>query len=140
LTTRIRSHVLEMPVGSDRRHDRVGPRDLLPWADPYIAGLIRRLEDRFEGTQDDAGDFYTAESYSTESYTAAGDFPGGLAGDERLAADDEAWNPAPFDDGWRDDAFMPRPIEASRFAWYPPIYGGFPLLNDRGESDHDHRF
>jgi hypothetical protein len=121
-TTRIRCHVLEV----DRDDDwsplnwaarRSSPRDLLPWADPYIASLVQRLEQRY-----DAGD-------------AAEDLC------DPFAADDAAYSPAEFkdgwpDDGWQDDAFMPRPLEAAPAnRRHPPVYGGFPLLDDCGPTD-----
>jgi hypothetical protein len=97
------------------RHDdwRAGPaarsRDLLPWADPYIAQLVRRLEDRYDNAEDDRSDPFAAD-----------DAPW-----NHDASDDE-WP----DDGWRDDAFMPRPHGAPRMNWLPPVYGQFPLLDD----------
>ena len=36
--------VVEVPVVSSRGRRMGSPRDLLPWADPYIAGLIRKLQ------------------------------------------------------------------------------------------------
>jgi len=104
--TRIRCHVLEIQEQDDwlSRRSR-GPRELLPWADPYIAGLMRRLEDRF-GTADE------------------------LDSSDPFVADDGAVVVSVFDDGWQEDAFMPRPLEAPQFHSYPPVYGGFPLLED----------
>jgi hypothetical protein len=105
-TTRIRCHVLEVPDQDDwlsRRSSR--PRELLPWADPYIAGLMRRLDDRYRATDDiDPCDPFSAE--------------------------DGPPSTALFDDGWQEDAFMPPPLEAPRFHSHPPVYGGFPLLED----------
>ena len=106
--TRIRCHVLETPAQEDwlpRRGD--WPRDLLPWADPYIAGLLCRLEDR-----------YAAEKEDDETLV------------DPRTTDDESWSAHAYDDGWEDDAFMPRQLEPTRFRWLPPIYGGFPLLDD----------
>ena len=104
--TRIRCQVLEVPAQEDwmpRRGD--WPRDLLPWADPYIATLLGRLEDRY----------------------------GAAEGDDELAdprpANDDEWSAQAYDDGWEDDAFMPRQLEPTRFHWFPPVYGGFPLLD-----------
>jgi hypothetical protein len=105
MPARIRCQVIEVPTQDDWLSRRGGgPRELLPWADPYIAGLMRRLEDRFES----ADGFDTSDPF----------------------ADDEPTSLAIFDDGWQEDAFMPRPLEALRFHSYPPVYGGFPLLED----------
>jgi hypothetical protein len=103
---RIRCHVLEVPADDGWLARRGGgPRELLPWADPYIAGLMRRLHDRFDDTDDvDSSNPFTPVEASESS--------------------------ANFDDGWEEDAFMPRPLEAPRIHSYPPVYGGFPLLED----------
>jgi hypothetical protein len=101
MPARIRCQVIEVPSQDDWLSRRGGgPRELLPWADPYIAGLMRRLEDGFE------------------------------AADSSDPFNDEPTSLAIFDDGWQADAFMPRPLEAPRFHSYPPVYGGFPLLED----------
>ena len=110
-SARIRCHVLEVDHDDDWLPRRNSPRDLLPWADPYIASLIHRLEQRY-----DSGE-------------AAEDLC------DPFAADDAPFCPAGFDDGWRDDAFIPRPLEASAHSWRPPVYGGFPLLDDGGPTD-----
>ncbi len=105
----IRCQVIEVPSQDDWLSRRGGgPRELLPWADPYIAGLMRRLEHRF------------------------------AAADEKdpsnpFADDEEPASLAIFDDGWQEDAFMPQPLETPRFHSYPPVYGEFPLLEDDGE-------
>src|SRR5262245_36437091 len=106
MATRIRCHVIEVPSQDDwlARRGSGGPRELLPWADPYIATLMRRLEGR------------------------GGGFDGFAASDP--FADEDEDSGAIFDDGWQEDAFMPRPLEAPRFHSYPPVYGGFPLLED----------
>jgi hypothetical protein len=49
---------------------------------------------------------------------------------------DESASTAVLDDGWQEDAFMPLPLEAPRFHSYPPVYGGYPLLEDVLEA-HD---
>jgi hypothetical protein len=115
MPARIRCHVLEVPAQDDWLSRRGGgPRELLPWADPYIAGLMRRLENRYApvGDDDDCNPFGT---------------------------DDEPLSHSQFDDGWQEDAFMPRPVESLRFHSYPPVYGGFPLLDD-GEPDDANTF
>jgi hypothetical protein len=106
MPSRIRCQVVEVPTEDDWLSRRSSaPRELLPWADPYIAGLMRRLERRGPAAEEqDACDPFEAE--------------------------DVASSAAVFDDGWQEDAFMPRPLEAPRFHSYPPVYGGFPLLED----------
>src|SRR5262249_42765553 len=102
---RIRCHVIEVPADEDwlsrRSHP---PRELLPWADPYIAGLMRRLENRGGAVE---------EAHACDPFDA-----------------DEMSATADFNDGWQEDAFMPRPLEAPRIHSYPPVYGGFPLLDE----------
>jgi hypothetical protein len=102
----IRCHVLEVPAQDDWLARRGGsPRELLPWADPYIAGLMRRLDNRSVGYDDPVSSDPFADS------------------DPPVSSD--------FDDGWQEDAFMPRPLEPLRVHSYPPVYGGgFPLLED----------
>jgi hypothetical protein len=111
MTTRIRCQVLEVPAHDDwLPRGRDWPRDLLPWADPYIARLICRLEERYAAEEDDD---------LTDPRTA----------------EDASWSPDAYDDGWEDGAFMPRQLEPTRFRWFPPIYGGFPLLDDVCQDD-----
>jgi hypothetical protein len=99
---------LEVPDQDDWLSRRSsGPRELLPWADPYIAGLMRRLEDRYS----DADDIDPCDPFS----------PDGAAGTSEF-------DPPTAD--WQEDAFMPRPLETPRFHPYPPVYGGFPLLDE----------
>jgi hypothetical protein len=99
--THVRCQVLEVPVHDHwvRTADD-WPRDLLPWADPYIAQLIRRLEEQYD---EDAR------------------FDPFLADDAPFPSLDEAWT---------DDAFVPEPLEAWGSADFRPVYGGFPLLDD----------
>ncbi|MEX2317704.1 MAG: hypothetical protein WD669_11170 [Pirellulales bacterium] len=43
---RIRCLVVAVPTSTDRFTSRgVLARDVLPWADPYVAGLIKKLQD-----------------------------------------------------------------------------------------------
>jgi hypothetical protein len=42
---RIRCAVVAVEVSSDRFSSRGVAKDLLPWADPYVAQLIRNLQD-----------------------------------------------------------------------------------------------
>lgn len=108
-TARIHCQVLEVASQNDRRARHGCPRDLLPWADPYIAGLIRRLEDRYN--VEDGGDDLS----------------------DPFAADDESARRSGLAD-WQEDADAPA-LEASRPCCYPPVYGGFPLIDDVGEGD-----
>jgi hypothetical protein len=106
MPARIRCQVLEVPAQDDWLSGRRGgARELLPWADPYIASLMRRLDGR-----------YNRDEETDESHP--------------FAWDEEPAGAAAFDDGWQEDAFMPRPVESLRFHSYPPVYGGFPLLED----------
>jgi hypothetical protein len=111
MPARIRCHVFEVPTPDDWLSRRGGgPRELLPWADPYIAGLMRRLENRYA-------------------------HPNVRDWSDPFESDEPTTNGPWCDDGWQEDAFMPRPLEARRFYAYPPIYGGFPLLEDREETN-----
>ena len=116
MTTRcIRCQVLTVPAREDWQPHGAGPRDLLPWADPYISSLVRRLEDR-----------YDAEWVDDDCLS------------DPFAAEDAAYSWAEFDlrsDEWPEDAFMPQSLELSRERWYSPIYGGFRLLDDDGEAE-----
>jgi hypothetical protein len=106
MPSRIRCQVIEVPTDDDWLSRRGGsPRELLPWADPYIAGLMRRLERR-GAALDEQGKSDPFEPEAVDSSLAV------------------------YDDGWQEDAFMPRPLETPRFHSYPPVYGGFPLLRD----------
>lgn len=110
MRTRIRCHVIETPV--DRDFSRRGARELLPWADPYIAGLMRRLE-RGHSEENREERMALSNPFAVSETAAEDDF-----GDE--------WQ----QEEWQQDAFMPRPIEESRFHCHPPVIGGFPLLDD----------
>jgi hypothetical protein len=110
--THIRCHVLEVDREDDWLPRRSTPRDLLPWADPYIASLVQRLEQRFEG---DRADDPRCNPFATDELEC------GAEG---------------FDDGWEFDASIPRPLEAVPASRrHPPVYGGFPLLDDCGPTD-----
>jgi hypothetical protein len=126
VTTRIRCQVLEIPTQEDWSSRRGRPRDLLPWADPYIAGLVRKLEERFDAPAE-----WEGVGSRGAGVGGRGSGVGGRAAESQVAhgvsdlpLDD------PFDDGWQEDAFMPRPLEEPRFHCYPPVVGGFPLLEE----------
>jgi hypothetical protein len=115
VTPRIHCEVLEASAGDDWLPRRGGTRELLPWADPYIARLIRQLESRYN--LDDEVDEL----------------------DNPFAADDAVWLPDACDeweeaDAW-DDAFLPPPVERPRYRDQLPVYGGFPLLDDISKDD-----
>jgi hypothetical protein len=111
-TARIHCQVLEMPVRDDWQPRSGQPRDLLPWADPYIARLIGRLEDRYNVEATDDDDLL-----------------------DPFSPDNEPWLPA--GDDW-EDAFIPRALDTPRHRWHPPVFGGFPLLDDLARDDsHD---
>lgn len=73
---RIRTVVIEVPVDNDwltqdgaahgsAARPRFKPSDLVPWSDPYIAGLVRKLQTEVrDETQQDAreGSTLTAEA------------------------------------------------------------------------------
>lgn len=122
MSSRIRCHVIEVPSQDDwlARRGSGGPRELLPWADPYIATLMRKLEGR-GGLAEGRGDLAEGRGDVVHDFIDESD---PFADEQEIAAG------AVFDDGWQEDAFMPRPLETPRFHSYPPVFGGFPLLDD----------
>lgn len=107
MTIRIHCQAVEVPAFDELAPQEEGtwPRDLLPWADPYIAALMMQLGKRRGETE-------------------------GLLDDEltlcRFAADPwhgRDWEAAPLPPSDRMSVFADPP--------FPPIYGGFPLLEDR---------
>ena len=132
-TTRIRCQVLEvdgrddwMPRGGDM------PRELLPWADPYIARLIRRLESRYN--LDDEADL--SDPFAADDVPWTSTAVNAWENDEEWGSDEWSDGFEADGDAWEKDAFMPPRSEMPRYRWQPPVYGGFPLLDDLGE-DHD---
>lgn len=104
---RIHCQVVEVPVFDDLAPQDEGrwPRDLLPWADPYIASLMRQLgrgRGEVEGLLDDELALC------------------GFAADPWRG---QEWQAAPLPAVERSSVFRDPP--------FPPIYGGFPLLEDR---------
>ncbi|MFN0016627.1 MAG: hypothetical protein ACKVP0_00110 [Pirellulaceae bacterium] len=97
----IRCQVLEVPDLDDTspRNEGTWPRDLLPWADPYIASLMMKLERQHGATERLLDDDFTLDQYAREQWQ----------GDK---GEDDSWQ-----------HFSPRNE-------YPPIYGGFRLLED----------
>jgi len=97
------------------------PRDLLPWADPYIAVLMVRLERRYEWA-DVADD---SPFWSDDAPFRAVDESW-----QDLSWQDSALSDGAFaDNPWQHDAFMPGRHEVRR-CMFPPTFGGFPLLDD----------
>ena len=95
--TKYHVQVLEMDADSD---SFAPARELLPWADPYIASLMGQLEHNEHGHDDETWDV----DYE----------PVAEAEDEEVERDE-----LPAED-WHLDG-EPR---------FPPVYGGWPLLND----------
>jgi hypothetical protein len=96
----LRCHVPEVPAVDDLdpRDEGTWPRDLLPWADPYIAALMLKLQRQRGETERLLDDDVTLYHLAVEHWQ----------GDE----EEEQW-----------------PDLTARQE-FPPIYGGFPLLDD----------
>ncbi len=103
---RINCQVVEVPrfVPSSRLGEACC-RDLLPWADPYIAALMAQLE----GQQGEAD---VSESQHSKD------------GSDYHSAAEDSW----FDD---DHSVLADELDgAGSHLDYPPVVGGWPLLND----------
>ena len=100
----LRCQVLEIPAVDDidPRDEGFWPRDLLPWADPYIAALMMKLQRQRGETERLLDDDVTLEQFATEHWRI------------------RDWNDE-SDGTWPD-------LKAKEE--FPPIYGGFPLLDD----------
>jgi hypothetical protein len=107
----VRCQVLEVPSEFGAR---VAPRDLLPWADPYIAVLMQRLEQQYE--IDWESNPLRAEDSDDMNHSTS-------------QHEETSWTAAEVD-GWQ------APAEASH-GWYPPVYGGWPLLDDLEDGGDD---
>ena len=130
MSRRIHCQVLEMPVADhlENGNDRALPRDLLPWADPYIAALLNKLARANPATDldwqqptDDSNhtayrdtDFHDAGSYDAELDEALIDEAADMYG--RFFPDFEQ----------NQDTGVAQP----QAAFYPPVYGDWPLLAD----------
>jgi hypothetical protein len=121
----IHCQVLELPVSNHLEQSRSNarPRDLLPWADPYIAALLEKVERRENNWQDapraadDRADVWdddwTDAAINEEHARFAASFP---LNDEHTAVDHTAVDhTAPGDDAARG---------------LDNVYGGWPLLDD----------
>ena len=94
------------------------PRDLLPWADPYIAALIDKVERRSSAQSD-------RRSRQDARFGRAD-----------LAGDDLAGSCSDGDDAELDDKFVPWSSSAApQGNEFPRIYGGWPLLDDVPRDD-----
>jgi hypothetical protein len=130
---RVICQVIEMPAGGRLSRGSEWPRDLLPWADPYIATLMVRLERQYDWADDaPSGGNWSDEATGGDWLEPEHDHP--LA-DHPLADDEAAFSAAFFGDAWFGDtqdadAFMPGWHEGPRRPLHPPVYGGFPLLDD----------
>ncbi len=101
----IRCQVLEVPDLDDTtpRDEGTWPRDLLPWADPYIASLMMKLQRQHGATERLLDDDFMLYQFAAEQWLG---------------------------EGWKgDEPSIDWPDLAARQE-YPPIYGGFPLLDD----------
>lgn len=103
---RIHCQVVEVPALDDLLPQEEGswPRDLLPWADPYIASLMMQL--------------------------------GKVRGETEGLLDDELTLCRFAADPWHGEEWKAAPLPADRQAIFrdppfPPVYGGFPLLEDQ---------
>ena len=101
----IHCQVLEVPALDDitPRSEGTWPRDLLPWADPYIAALMLKLERQRGQTEGLLDDEFTLYEFAAEQWLG------------------EEWQEGDEDSDWPDIAERTE---------YPPIYGGFRLLDD----------
>lgn len=107
---RIHCQVLEMPVSNhlERSRSQAEPRDLLPWADPYIAALLEKVERRENNWQNDP-----------------------RATDDRADVWDDDWTDASIDEEHaRFAASFPLHDSKDEENAGGRVYGGWPLLDD----------
>ena len=124
ISPRIRCQVVEVPAGAHLESQPADglPSDLLPWADPYIAALLEKVE-RDYWADDEAVSF-----------------------DERSPADDDECDAALEEEAAAMyGKFFPLLDEPAPVGnELPRIYGGWPLLDDLPRRDvpraTDHRF
>ena len=117
---RIRCQVMEVAVIDHLEPSRevAPPRDLLPWADPYIAALIAKVERKY-GEQADRRSRSDARFGRAD---LAGDYSTGSRSDD--------------DDAEVEDKFVPWSNSAApQGNEFPRIYGGWPLLDDVPRDD-----
>ena len=104
----IRIQAVEVPSTFDQlspQDEGTWPRDLLPWADPYIATLMMQLGKRRGETEGLLDDELTLCRFASDPWHG------------------REWEAAPLPPQDRMSAFADPP--------FPPLYGGFPLLEDR---------
>ena len=123
ISPRIRCQVVEVPAAGHLESSaaRATPRDLLPWADPYIAALLEKVERDYWTDDPEASNFDEAP-YDADR-------------DAELEAEAEEMY----------GKFFPVLDEAAPVGnELPRIYGGWPLLDDLPRSEaprgSDHRF
>jgi hypothetical protein len=105
-TGRIRCQVVEVPRFTP--HNRLAEeccRDLLPWADPYIAALMAQLVDQ-------------------SGEDAPANLPNSKDGSQCYSAAEETW---PDDD---QSVLADELDDNGSHLDYPPVVGGWPLLDD----------
>lgn len=133
MTNRILIHVVEVPANergtkSPERGSGEAPRDLLPWADPYVAAVIRRISAAQHvqgaatmGDPTESDPRPARRVLDGEDYTASEQ----LAEEAALHLDPSA------DDDCELSAFAPdRPRVLPFGKPFPPIFGGWALLDD----------
>ena len=118
MSARIRCHVLEAPAHEwnsewnslTRGRGVQSHREILPWADPYIAQLMQRLESRFDADEGFANAFDRSE-----------DAPWPV----------HEWNGGEWNGGDAESAeSFAEPFDAISSQALPAVFGGWPLLND----------
>lgn len=133
MTNRLLIHVIEVPVNerggkSPERGSADAPRDLLPWADPYVAAVIRRISAAQSslggGTMGDPAESdprSVRRVVDGEDYTAS----------EQLAEESALHLDPTAEDDCELSAFAPdRPRVLPFGKPFPPIFGGWALLDD----------
>lgn len=131
MSVRIHCQVLEAPTpewSSLTRSGRGGQshREILPWADPYIAQLMQRLESRFDAEERFAEERNAEESNAEESNQR----------DATGAADDSPWPGRQWSGDWDGDSDLDAEFSSLETSdgltnhALPAVHGGWPLLND----------
>lgn len=118
MSARIHCQVLEAPTHEWMPRGGLSHRELLPWADPYIALLMQRLEERFDAN--DAADLDQRSVDLSRRFDGPANLPDDCGDDEGKAS--QFWN---------------EPPEESSASRLPAVYGGWPLLDDVQETSYD---
>lgn len=113
---RIRCQVLEVPAHGhlESSADQTAPRDLLPWADPYIAALLAKVEREYWQDEQDRRESGQSQFEEDEELDSAL---------EAEAAEMYGRFFPAFEDEDADENPLPR------------VYGGWPLLDDLPRED-----